>query len=193
MDCRQRLVFKDFPPGYSITVYAVSVSGNVELEGGAFLERAEVAVEYFPVGFSFFPFYIPLRSSVLSFFSTLLTGRTGKGGCLCATTNFLFAIKASSNETSEVDVAVDADMRSRYASVYDGPFSLTMNIFSDGNDTKRGQTRCATADAQPGLELRVRLSSSYDRVGGGDNDVAGRASLRDVRVGFHVDWGRCES
>ena len=57
MNCRQRLVFKDFPPGYSITVYAVSLSGDVELEGGAFLDRAEVAVEYFPVGFTFLHSY----------------------------------------------------------------------------------------------------------------------------------------
>jgi hypothetical protein len=103
----------------------------------------------------------------------------------------LLDTKASSKETSEIDVAVDADLRSRYAGVYDGPFGVTMNIFSDGNDTSRGHTRCATADAQPGLELRVRLSSSYDRVDGGD-EVAGRASLKDLRVGFFVGWGRCE-
>ena len=49
IECRQRLVFKDFPAGYSITVFALTLSGDVELESGAFLESAEVGVEYFPV------------------------------------------------------------------------------------------------------------------------------------------------
>jgi hypothetical protein len=98
------------------------------------------------------------------------------------------------NEASEIDLAVDADLGSRYAGVYEGPFSLTMNIFP-GNDTSRttrGQTRCAAADTQPGLELRVRLSSSHDQVDDGDG-VAGRVSVRGVRVGFFVGWGKCES
>jgi hypothetical protein len=79
MECRQRLVFKDFPPGYSITVYAVSLSGDVELEGGAFLDRAEVAVEYFPVGFTF----LYSLGFSLSFFLGFSTG-LDLGGCLVA-------------------------------------------------------------------------------------------------------------
>lgn len=102
-------------------------------------------------------------------------------------------IKAD-DSPSEVDVAVDADLRSRYAGAYEGPFSLTLNI-SSGNDTSPttpGQTRCATADSQPGVELRVRLSSSHDQIGDGD-EATNLASVKNLRVGFHVGWGRCES
>lgn len=50
-----RLVYKNLPAGSAVTVIAVELSGYASLDQGAFLDRAEVGVGYFPVRLS--PFH----------------------------------------------------------------------------------------------------------------------------------------
>lgn len=49
INCTQRLVFKDVPLGYALTVIAVDLSGYAQLNRRSFLDRAEAGVAYFEV------------------------------------------------------------------------------------------------------------------------------------------------
>ncbi|KAK4108565.1 hypothetical protein N656DRAFT_424193 [Canariomyces notabilis] len=48
IECRQRLVFQGLPTSSYFTIYAVKVSGVLNLEAGAFVDNVEVGVEYLP-------------------------------------------------------------------------------------------------------------------------------------------------
>lgn len=49
IDCRQKLVFRDLPLGFSFTVIAVEVLGELELGRGTHVEEIGVAIDYLPV------------------------------------------------------------------------------------------------------------------------------------------------
>lgn len=51
LTCTHKLVFRDIPVGMTVTVIAVQLEGKARVSEGGWLERAEVGVGYFPVGF----------------------------------------------------------------------------------------------------------------------------------------------
>lgn len=92
-----------------------------------------------------------------------------------------------------MDQGSDLELKRRYNGPYSGSFNLTVNVFSgDGTPrTTRGRTTCATEDLQPEMAVRFRLSSMHDPLDVGDSAMY-RATVSDVRVGFHVMWVKCE-
>ncbi|KAK4237595.1 hypothetical protein C8A03DRAFT_34447 [Achaetomium macrosporum] len=46
IECRQRLVFRDIPVGYAFSVIAAEVSGKLWLEGGSFVDKVALGVDY---------------------------------------------------------------------------------------------------------------------------------------------------
>ncbi|KAK4120330.1 hypothetical protein N657DRAFT_674257 [Parathielavia appendiculata] len=98
------------------------------------------------------------------------------------------------SNTTVTDKGSDLKLRPRFQGPYSGAFSLLVNVFSeDGTSrTTRGRTTCPTEDSKREMAVRFRLSSMHDPTDVG-NGIKYRATVSDVRVGFHVMWVRCEN
>ncbi|GAB1312660.1 hypothetical protein MFIFM68171_02870 [Madurella fahalii] len=48
IECRQRLVFENLPAGTDFSFIAAKVSGVLNLDGGSYVDKVEVAIDYLP-------------------------------------------------------------------------------------------------------------------------------------------------